>query len=50
MAMEQANVGHAQSYGEDAWKSRASELFRELFQKDCEVFLPLMARRQTHSR
>jgi threonine aldolase len=37
-AMEQANVGHAQSYGEDGWTSRASELFRELFQKDCEVF------------
>ncbi len=37
-ALEQANVGHAQSYGEDRWTSSASDLFRELFEKDCEVF------------
>lgn len=37
-AMGHANVGHAQSYGDDAWTSRAAELFRDLFECDCEVF------------
>ena len=37
-AMDEANHGHAQAYGEDAWTARASELFRELFEHDCEVF------------
>ena len=37
-ALEQANMGHAPAYGEDAWTSRASDLLRELFEIDCEVF------------
>ena len=38
VAMEQANIGHAQSYGEDQWTTRAAGLFREMFETDCEVF------------
>ena len=38
IAMQDANAGHAKSYGDDAWTSRAAELFRELFERDCEVF------------
>ncbi|HYC01468.1 MAG TPA: low specificity L-threonine aldolase [Candidatus Limnocylindrales bacterium] len=37
-ALEQANRGHAASYGEDDWTRRASELLREMFETDCEVF------------
>ena len=38
-AMESANRGHATAYGDDPWTERASNAFRELFEKDCEVFL-----------
>jgi threonine aldolase len=37
-AMEQANRGHAVSYGDDAWTERASNAFRRLFETECEVF------------
>lgn len=37
-AMAEANVGHARSYGDDPWTTRASELLRELFETPCEVF------------
>jgi len=37
-AMTEANSGSARSYGDDPWTFRATELFRELFEKDCEVF------------
>lgn len=37
-AMTEANRGHARSYGDDPWTSRASELLRELFETPCEVF------------
>jgi threonine aldolase len=37
-AMERANVGHARAYGEDAWTLRASELLREVFEHDCDVY------------
>lgn len=37
-AIQSVNVGHAQSYGDDAWTSRAVELFHELFQRDYEVY------------
>ena len=33
-----ANVGHAPAYGDDAWTQRASDLLRDLFETDCEVF------------
>ena len=38
-AMESANRGHATAYGDDPWTERASNAFRELFEKDCEVYL-----------
>ncbi len=37
-AMEAANAGHATGYGDDAWTERAADLFRDLFETDCEVF------------
>ncbi len=38
-AMLAANRGgHAPAYGDDAWTARATDLFRELFETDCEVF------------
>jgi threonine aldolase len=37
-AMASANRGHAPSYGDDDWTARASDLLRELFEADCEVF------------
>lgn len=38
LALQQANAGHAPSYGEDPWTQRASDAFRTLFGRDCEVF------------
>lgn len=38
-AMEQANNGSATAYGEDWWTQRASDVFREIFETNCEVFL-----------
>jgi threonine aldolase len=37
-AMEQANAGHARAYGDDPWTTRASDMLRELFEIDCQVF------------
>jgi len=37
-AMEEANPGHAPSYGADAWTAEATRLIREVFETDCEVF------------
>ncbi len=37
-AMAEANHGHATAYGDDPWTQRASDLFRNLFETDCEVF------------
>jgi len=37
-AMEQANQGFAQSYGEDLWTEKACQSIRELFDTDCQVF------------
>jgi len=36
--MLEANQGHEVSYGDDAWTDKASNLLREVFEKDCEVF------------
>ena len=36
--LQQANVGYAQAYGEDDWTQRASDLVREIFEIDCQVF------------
>jgi len=37
-AMAEANAGHVVSYGDDHWTQRATDLIREIFEKDCEVF------------
>lgn len=37
-AMQEANAHHEVSYGNDTWTQRASDLLREIFEKDCEVF------------
>jgi threonine aldolase len=37
-ALQEANVGHAVSYGEDPWTERAADLIREVFETQCEVF------------
>lgn len=36
--LAQANARHAPVYGADPWTARATELLRELFEVDCEVF------------
>jgi threonine aldolase len=38
-AIAEANVGHAASYGEDPVTTRATQLFKEHFGEDAEVFL-----------
>jgi threonine aldolase len=37
-ALEKANVGHSVSYGDDQWTAKVSDLLRDLFETDCEVF------------
>lgn len=37
-ALEEANQGHARSYGDDIYTARAADLLRELFETNCEVF------------
>jgi len=37
-AMTAANQGHEVSYGDDTWTEKASDLIREVFEADCEVF------------
>lgn len=37
-ALVEANQGHTRSYGDDAWTARASDMIREVFEKDAEVF------------
>lgn len=37
-ALAEANQGHMQSYGDDAWTQRAADSLRKLFDRDCEVF------------
>lgn len=37
-AMERANCDHAPGYGDDIWTAKASDLIRDLFETDCEVF------------
>jgi threonine aldolase len=37
-AMLEANAGHEGSYGNDAWTEKASNLIREVFETNCEVF------------
>ncbi len=37
-AMAEANADHAGSYGNDRWTQRATDLLRDIFETDCEVF------------
>src|SRR6266481_5271826 len=37
-AMTEANHGHETSYGDDTWTGKASDLIRQIFETDCEVF------------
>ncbi len=37
-ALEESNRGHCAGYGEDEWTQKASDLIREVFETDCEVF------------
>ncbi len=37
-ALEEANRGHVPAYGEDKWTRHASDMIRDLFETDCEVF------------
>lgn len=37
-AMARANHGHVPAYGDDEWTARASDMLRDLFEADCEVF------------
>ena len=37
-SLERARFGHAPAYGDDVWTAKASDLLRELFETDCEVF------------
>jgi len=36
--MLEANRGHEVSYGDDSWTEKASNLLRDVFERDCEVF------------
>ena len=36
--MLEANAGHEVSYGDDSWTEKASNLLRDVFETDCEVF------------
>src|SRR5215204_64027 len=37
-AMTVANQGHEVSYGDDSWTAKASNLIRDVFETNCEVF------------
>lgn len=37
-ALAQANAGAAASYGDDDYTARAADLFREVFETDCDVY------------
>ena len=36
--LDEANAGHAASYGDDRWTARVRELVHDLFETDCEVY------------
>ncbi len=36
--LEKANVDFAAGYGDDPWTGRATDLIRDVFEKDCDVF------------
>src|SRR5437667_3525396 len=40
-ALQEANTGAAESYGDDRWTARTRELVRGLFEIDCAVYFVL---------
>src|SRR5688572_22298567 len=36
--MAEANRGHCSAYGNDPWTAEASDLIRQLFETDCDIF------------
>ncbi|WP_372811244.1 beta-eliminating lyase-related protein, partial [Litorivivens sp.] len=36
--LQRANTGHAPAYGNDEWTARVSDLVREIFETDCDVY------------
>ena len=39
-----ANLGHAASYGDDFWTEQASDVLRDVFETDGEVFFVFTAK------
>lgn len=37
-AMQEANIGYANAYGDDVWTERACNSLRDFFETDCQVF------------
>ncbi|MBE0500384.1 MAG: low specificity L-threonine aldolase [Desulfuromonadales bacterium] len=37
-AMQEANIGYANAYGDDLWTARACNSLRDFFETDCQVF------------
>ncbi|MBM80651.1 MAG: threonine aldolase [Planctomycetaceae bacterium] len=37
-SMQEANAGHEPAYGEDRWTHRATDLLREVFEFECDIF------------
>src|SRR5438552_1203498 len=37
-ALQEANRGHVPAYGDDPWTAHATELLRDFFEADCQVF------------
>ena len=37
-ALQEVNIGHTPSYGDDPWTQQASDLIRETFESDGEIF------------
>jgi threonine aldolase len=37
-AMEAANADHAPAYGDDRWTAEATQVIRDIFETDCDVF------------
>ncbi len=37
-ALDEARHGHARAYGDDEWTDRASNMLRDLFETECDVF------------
>ena len=45
--LAEANGPHVPGYGDDPWTRRAEQLFRDVFETDCEVFSSSTGRHRT---